>query len=98
MSLIFLVIQIFHVINDHQCDLEGQCIIKAAQVQSGALLDLLNTIHQCIAVYEQLSGSLRHIQIVLKELVQCIQCLFVQIVRYIVTEDLFDEDLAQIHR
>ena len=49
-------------------------------------------------MYEQLSGSLRHIQIVLKELVQCIQCLFVQIVGYIVSEDLFDEDLAQIHR
>ena len=98
LSLIFLVIQIFHIINDHQCDLEGQCIIEAAQVQPGALLDLLNTIHQSVTMYKQLSGSLRHVQIVLKELVQCIQCLFVKVVRYIVSEDLFDEDFAQIHR
>ena len=96
MSLIFLAVQIFHIIYDHQRDLESQCIIKAPQIQAGALLNLLNTIYQRITMHEQLSGSLRHIQIVLKELVQCIQCLFVQIVGYIVSEDLFDEDLAQM--
>ena len=49
-------------------------------------------------MHEQLSGSLRHIQIVFEELVQGVQGLFIQVHRYIVTEDLLNKDLAQIHR
>ena len=58
LSLIFLAIQIFHIIHDHQCDLERQRVIKTAQVQAGALLDLLDAVHQRITMYEQLSGGL----------------------------------------
>ena len=47
---------------------------------------------------EQLPGGLGHVQVVLEELVDRGQGLIVQVVGYIVAENLIDEDPAQVHR
>lgn len=39
----------------HQCDLENDCVVEFTQIQTGQLLDLLQAVHQCITVYEQLT-------------------------------------------
>ena len=53
----------------HEGYLEGDGIVKLTEVEAGELLDLLETIHQRIAVDEQLAGGFGHVQVVLKELV-----------------------------
>ena len=55
------------VLLDHQRHLEGNGIIELPQVQAGELLDLLQPVHQGVAVDEQLPGSLGHVQVVFKE-------------------------------
>ena len=83
------------VLADHQGHLEDDGVVELAQIQAGELLDLLQAIHQGIAVDEQLPGSLGNVQIILKEFIDCCQCLFIKIIRIASFEDLFDEHLAK---
>ena len=66
------------VLLDHQRHLEGNCVVELPQVQTGELLDLLQPVDQGIPVDEELPGGLRHVQVVLKELVDGEQGLLVQ--------------------
>ena len=61
LRLIFVMIQIVHIIYHHQRDLKGKGVIKISQIQTCALLDFFNPVNQCVSVHEELSGSLRHI-------------------------------------
>ena len=54
-ALIFQRIQIPHIVDYHQRDLEGQRIVKCTDIQSRALLQLLNTVHQRIAMHKKLT-------------------------------------------
>ena len=83
------------VLLDHQRHLEGNGIIELPQVQAGELLDLLQPVHQGVAVDEQLPGSLGHVQVVFKELVDGEQSLLVQSVDGVLLKDLLEEHLAQ---
>ena len=79
----------------HQRHLEDNGMVKLPQVQTGQLLDLLKTVDQGVAVYEQLPGSFGNIQVVLKELVDGEQRLMIQAVDGILLEHLGQEDLTQ---
>ena len=63
---------------DHQCDLEDNGMVEFPQVQTSQLLDLFQTVHQCVPVYKQLSGSFRNIQVVLEELLNGKQRFMIQ--------------------
>ena len=70
-------------------------MVKLSQIQAGELLDLLQTIHQGVAVDEELSGGLGHIQVVLKELVDGEEGLLIQRINGVLLEDFRQENLAQ---
>ena len=78
-GLVLYGIQVFHITHHHQRDLEGQRIVKIAKIKSCTLLNLLNAIDQRVAVYKQLPGCFRHIQVVFKKLVNCSQSLLIQV-------------------
>ena len=52
---LFFALKVFHVIDDHQRDLEGEGIIKFSDIKSGALFQLLNPVNQRISVNKELS-------------------------------------------
>ena len=79
----------------HQSHFEHNRMVELTQIQAGQLLDLLQTVHQGVTVHEQLTGGLRHIQIVLKELVDGEQSLLIQRVDGILLEHLRQEDVTQ---
>ena len=83
------------VLLDHQCDLEDNGMVKFPQVQTSQLLDLFQTVHQCVPVYKQLSGSFRNIQVVLKEALDGEQRFGVQAVDAVLLEDFLQEGIAQ---
>ena len=53
-------------------------MIEFPQIQTGELLDLLQTINQSVTVNEQLPGSFGNVQVVLKELIDGEQGLLIQ--------------------
>lgn len=83
------------VLLDHQRHLEGDGIVEFPQIQTRQLLDLLQTVHQGVAVDEQLPRRLRHVQVVLEELVNGEQRLLIQRVDGVLLEHLLQEHLAQ---
>ena len=83
------------VLAHHQCYLENDSMVKFPQIQASQLLDLLQAVHQGIAVYEELSGGFGHIQIVLKELIDGEQGFLIQAVNGVLLEYLAEEDLTQ---
>ena len=93
--LIIVIIQILHVVDYHQRNFKGQCIIKDTNVQTTALLQLFNTVYQCISMYKQLSGSLGNIQIVFKEPLDGKQCFMIQGFDATPLEHLVQECFAQ---
>ena len=80
---------------DHQCDLERNGVVELPQIQTRQLLDLLQPIHQRVPVDEQLPRRLRHVQVVLEELVDGEQRLLIQRVDGVLLENLLQEHLAQ---
>ena len=83
------------ILTHHQCYLEHDGMVKLTQIQSGQLLDLLQTVNQRITMDKQLAGSFGHIQIVLKELVDGEQCLLIQRINGVLLENFTQVDLAQ---
>ena len=63
-------------------------MVKLPQIQAGELLDLFQAVHQGVTVDKQLAGSLRYIQIVLKELIDGKQCLLIQRIDGVLLEHL----------
>ena len=57
---------------DQGTDPVGHSLIKAADIKTGLIFDLLQTIKKRIAVYVELLGSLRNIHIVAEKTVGCI--------------------------
>ena len=47
------------VFSNHERDLKNDGVIELTQVETGQLFDLLEAVHQRIAVYEQLARGLR---------------------------------------
>ena len=43
---------------NHKSNLEGDCIFKHSQIKTGALLELIQPIYQCVSVNVQLTGCL----------------------------------------
>ena len=77
-----LIIQCFHILHifyHHQRDLEGNGIFKDPEIQTGALLQLIQTVNQRIAVNIQLPGCFRDVQVVLEELVDGRKRLFIDL-------------------
>ena len=81
---------------DHQGNLEDDGVIELPQIQTGELLDLLQPVNQGIAVYEQLSGSFRYIQIVFKELLDGEQSLLIQALDGTLLEYFLEEHFTQV--
>ena len=54
-ELLILLIHILHILHDHQRNLEGNGVFKDAQIQSRALQQLIQPVHQRIPMNEQLS-------------------------------------------
>ena len=96
-SSIINALQIFHIVYHHQCNLEGKRVIEYPDIQPCALLELFNSVNQCIPVDKQLSGGFRYIQVILKELVDSGKSFLIHIIRYIVAKDFFNKNLAQIN-
>ena len=71
-------IHVLHVAHDHHRDLKCQRIIKFPDIQTGALLQLLQPIYERIPVNIQLTRGLRYVQIVLKEFADRRQCLLIK--------------------
>ena len=65
--LIFLVLHILHVLNYHQRNLKCDRILEDAQIQSGRLLKLIQTVDERVPVDVELAGCLRDIQAVLEK-------------------------------
>ena len=80
---------------NHQSHLEHDGMVELAQIQAGQLLDLFQTVHQGVAVDEQLPGSLGNVQVVLKELVDGKQGLLIQGIDGVFLEYFTQEDFAQ---
>ena len=53
-------------------------MIELTQIQTGQLLDLFQSIDQCISVYKQLTGGLGYVQIIFKEFLDGEQGLLIQ--------------------
>ena len=70
-------------------------MVKLTQIQAGELLDFLQAVDQGVTVNEQFPGSLGHVQIVLKELIDGEQGLLIQRIDGVLLEDLGQEDLTQ---
>ena len=70
-------------------------MVKLAQIQAGQFFDLFQAVNQSVAVDEQLSGGLRNIQIVLKELVDGKERFLIQRIDGVLLEHFAQEDLAQ---
>ena len=86
------------VFSNHERYLKYDRVIELTQVQTGQLLDLLKTVHQRIAVYEQLTRGLGYVQVVLEELLNREQRLLIEGVDGILLEHLGQEDLAERRR
>ena len=80
---------------NHKSDLEDDSVVELAQVETGELLDLVKTIYQSVTVYEQLSGGLGYIQVVLKELLDGEECLVVEGLDAALLEYFFEEGVAE---
>ena len=63
---------------DHESHLEDNGMVEFAQIETGELLDLFQTIDEGISVNKQLAGSLGDIQVVLKELLDGEESLLVE--------------------
>ena len=79
----------------HQRDLEDYRVVEFAQVEPGQLLDLVQAVNQRVAVYEQLSGGLGHVQAVLEELLDSEQGLVIKGLNGVLLENFLEEGLAQ---
>ena len=53
--LIFKIFHKVHVFHNHQCNPEGNGIFKDPKIQSRCLLQLIQTVNQCITMDKQLS-------------------------------------------
>ena len=82
----------------HQRDLEDYRVVEFAQVEPGQLLDLVQAVNQRVAVYEQLSGGLGHVQAVLEELLDSEQGLVIEGLNGVLLENFLEEGLAQSGR
>ena len=83
---------------DHQRHLEGDGIVKLPEIQTGELLDLLETVDERISVDEQLSRRFGEDEVVLEELVDRKERLLVERVDGVLLEDLLQEHFAQCRR
>ena len=63
-----------------------------------AILTDKGNIYQGVSMHKKLSGSLGYIQIILKKLINGVQCLFIQVTGHLITENLFNKNSAQVHR
>ena len=61
-------------------------------------MQLLDPVDQCIPVHIELPRSLRHVEVIVKELLHGRQDLVIQIVWNVIPKDLFHENAAQIDR
>ena len=74
------------VLSDHECYLEGDCVLKLTQIKAGQLSDLFQSVYQGVSMYEQLSGGLGYVEVVFKEAlnghqrlaVECFQTAFLE--------------------
>ena len=96
--LVFQSLHIFHIAYNHQRNLKCDGILEYAKIQSGTLLEFIQTIYQSITMNIKLSGCLGYIQAVLKELVDCDQSLLIKVIRGLAAENLLDKHLAQRDR
>ena len=55
------------VLLDHKSYLEHDSVLEFAQVKTGELLDLFKSVHQSVAVYEQLTRGLGNVEVVFEE-------------------------------
>ena len=83
------------ILANHQRYLKDDSMVKFAQIQTGELLDLLQAVHQGIAVYEQLTGSFGNVQIVFKEFIDGEQRLLIQRINGVLLEHFAEENLAE---
>lgn len=63
---------------EHPQELEGNRVVKGAQIQPRGALDFVQAINQCIAVDIKLSCSLRNVQMTLKELIDGLNHFFIE--------------------
>ena len=75
----------------HQRHLKDDSVVKLPQIETRQLLDLLQAIHQGIAVNKQLTAGLGNIQVVLKELLNGEKGLVIQ-----AFDGAFLKDLPQV--
>ena len=83
------------VLANHQRNPEDNGVVELPQVKTRKLADLFQTVHQGVAVDEQLPGSLGHVQAVLKELVDGEQGFLIQRIQRILLENFLQENLTQ---
>ena len=70
-------------------------MLKLAQIQPGQLADLLQPVHQRVAVYKQLREVSETLRLFSKEALNGHQCLAIQAIKAALLEHLLQEHLAQ---
>lgn len=83
------------IVVDHHGNFKGHGFVEFSQIHSGCLLQLLQPVDQCIAMQVEPAGSLGYIQIVVKEPENGSHGLFVQFLKYVMIEGLFEEDFTE---
>ena len=83
---------------DHQRHLEDDRVIELAQIESRQLFNLFQTVDEGVAMYEELSRGLGDVEVVFKELVDCVERLLIQRLDRVFLEDLAEEHFAQGRR
>ena len=70
-------------------------MVKFPQVEAGQLFDLFQPVDKGVAVNEQFSGGFRHVQVILKELMDGEESLVVERIDRAGLEDLLEEGLTE---
>ena len=80
---------------DHERNLECNRMVEFAEVETGELADLFETVYERVSVYEQLSGSLGDVEVVFEEALNGHESFAVERIERTVLEYFLKEHFAE---
>ena len=79
----------------HERDLEDDSVVEFTQIETCEFLDLVQSVNECVSVYEQLSRSLGNVEVVLEESLYREQSLVVEGLDRTLLEHFLEEGLTE---
>ena len=86
------------VLLNHKSYLEGNSVLKLAEIETCDLTDLLKSVYKSVSVYEELSRGLGYVQVVLEERLHGHKSLAIKRLERSLLEHLAEEYLAKSSR